>query len=279
MQGVEINPALSTVVPNAVSFETGATRVQAADPSLCVYEHHGQDFGWIDPVALSCLFDDIIHGRTLPPTFVSHAIGDVDTLVALALHRKPNLVICPNAFKLVTSADLVHRRGAIGMAHADPDLVRFFQLLRGLFPKQLPRRQFETALETAVALLHDFIEGDQLPSLGSPEAPVVLDVGQRGFVVAETAGILGEAWVHLFRTGYLRGVVVSKETKGRRNVLAARRSPFVAFQLEVAARLLNEMERVQGEDPAWASDGVWLTSPPGGTIILVSHLLEVLVRV
>lgn len=279
MQGVEINPALPAVVPDAVSFETGASQAQVADPNLCVYEHHGQDFGWLDPGALSCLFDDIIHGRTLPPMFASHAIGDVDTLVALALHRKPNLAICPNAFRLVTSAELVHRRGAIGMAHADPDLVRFIQLLRGLFPKQLEKRKFEAALEMALALLNDYIEGDQLPNLVEAEAPVVLDAGQRGFVVAETAGALGEAWVQLFRTGYLRGVVVGKDTNGRRNVLGARRSPFVAFQLDVAARMLNEMERVQGEDPAWVSDGVWLSSPPGGTIILVSHLLEVLVRV
>jgi hypothetical protein len=280
VKNIEINAALPVVVPDAVCFETGANRGQAADPELWVYEHHGEGFGWADPGALTCFFDDLIHGRTMPPKFVSRALRDIDVLVALALQQKPDLVVCPNALKIVTATDLVHRRGAVGMAHCDSELMQFFRFLRGLFPKSIAKKVFEEHIGQAVAYIHDFIGNDRLPQMGAePEGPTVLDTGSRGFVVAEARRPLGEAWVHLFRSGYLRGVVLSQDHAGRRFVLGGRKGPYVDLKVDTAAQLLNEVERAMGEPPEWKHDALWLYGPPDGTIMRVSHMLGVLIRV
>lgn len=280
MKNVEINSDLPAVIENALCFETGATRKQAADSELWVYEHHGEEFGWADPGALTCFFDDLIHGRPMPVKFVSKALRDTDVLVALALHQNPTLVVCPNALKIVTATDLVHRRGAVGMAHVDPELTQFFRFLRALFPKSISKRGFETAITQGVEYIQDYIGNDRLPQMGAePEPPTILDRGSRGFVVAETHGSLGEAWVHLFRSGFLRGVVFGPDRGGRRHVLGARKGPFVELRLDAAARLLNDVERAMGDLPEWKSDALWLYGPPDGTSALVTHMLEALVRV
>jgi hypothetical protein len=281
---IEISSECPTLVPDAVCFETGATRKQVADPSLWVYEHHGEDFGWADPGALTCFYDDLIHGRPMPPNFASSGLRDVDVLVALALHKNPNLVLCPNALKIVTSADLVHRRGAVGMAHADPDLTQFFRFLRNFCPKASTKKEIapkliRDALEQVV-FIEDYIANDRIPQMAAePEPPTVLDTGSRGFVVAETSGSLGEAWVHLFRSGYQRGVVFGKDKNGRRYVVGARKGLYVDFNLPMAARLLNEVERAMGEALEWQHDALWLYGPAEGSAMVVSHILEILVRV
>lgn len=280
MKNVEINPEVPIVVPDAVCFETGATPVQVDDPEVWVYEHHGDGFGWTSPGALTSFFDDLIHGRPMPVKFTSKAMQDIDVIVALALHQMPGIVIYPNALKLVTAADLVHRRGAVGMAHVDVELTQFFRFVRGLFPKVLLRREFNEHLDQVVGYIHDYIGNDRLPQMGKePDPPTILDRGDKGFVVAGARGSLGEAWVHLFRSGFLRGVVLGEEVGGRRRVLGARKGPFVPLQVDRAAHLLNEVERAMGELPEWTSDALWLYGPPDGTIMLVKHMLEVLVRV
>lgn len=280
MENVEISVDSPVVVEDAVCFETGGSRAQAADPALWVYEHHGQGFGWSDPGALTIFYDDLIHGRPMPSKFASKMLRDIDVLLAIVLHKKPDLVTCPNALKLVTGVDLVHRRGAVGMAHVDAELSQFFRFLRKLFPKDQTKRNFEAALVQAMNFIEDYILNDRLPQMGAPsEAPVVLDRGTGGFVVAETAGSLGEAWVHLFRNGFVRGVIFGKDQAGRRQVLGARKGPFVAFKIDLAVQLLNEMERAVGELPEWRNDALWLYGPPDGTTMVVSHILTILVRV
>lgn len=280
MENVEINADLPVIVDGAVCFETGASRAQAADPELWVYEHHGESFGWAHPGALTCFFDDLLHGRQMPPKFASRALRDIDVIVALALHQRPDLMVCPNALKLVASADLVHRRGAVGMAHVDPELTQFFRFLRGLFPKTLMKKDFDARVGQAVGFIHEYIGNDQLPQMGGePEPPVLIDHGTGGFAVAETRGNLGEAWVYLFRSGFVRGVVFSDEKSGRRHVLGARKGPYVPMNVEAAAKLLNEVERAMGELPDWRADALWLYGPPDGTAMLVTHMLEILVRV
>lgn len=280
VKNIEISSDIPVLVEGAVCFETGATRAQAADPELWVYEHHGEDFGWAHPGALTCFFDDLIHGRPMPPKFASKGLRDIDVLVAMSLHQNPSLVVCPNALKLVASADLVHRRGAVGMAHTDPELTHFFRFLRGLFPKSITKKEFENHIELAVGSIQDYIGNDRLPQLGGqPEPPTLLDTGTGSFAVAEAQGSLGEAWVHLFRSGALRGIVFGPDQAGRRHVLGARKGPFVNLNLDMAARLLNEVERAMGELPEWKADALWLYGPPEGTSILVTHVLEILVRV
>jgi hypothetical protein len=267
----EIGSDSPAIVPDAVCFETGATRAQAADPELWVYEHHGEGFGWADPGALTCFFDDLIHGRPMPPKFVTKAV-DIDVLAALTLHRNPSITVCPNALKLVTAVDLVHRRGAVGMAHVEPELHTFIRFLREYGRLRL--------FDKATDYIRDYITNDTLPQMGrEPDPPTILDTGSRGFVVAETQGSLGEAWVHLFRSGFTRGIVLGPDRAGRRHVLGGRKGPFVDLKLDVAARLFNEVERSMGELPEWKTDALWLYSPLDGTPMLVSHMLQILVRV
>ncbi len=277
---VQIDSALPPIVPGAVSFETGATRAQAADPEKFVYEHHGDQFGWADPGALTVFYEDLIHGREMPPVFATAALRDIDTIVAIALFKRPDLVFVPATLHLVMAADLVHRRGAVGLAHIDGNLGRFFNFLRFQFFGSFNKKELNGRLDHCYDHIVEYITENRLPHLGSPpEPPKVIDTGNPGFVVSETKGSLLDGWVQLFRMGYVKGIVVSPEIKGRRAVLVGRKGPYVAFGLEMAARLFNDMERAMGELAEWRTDGMWLYGPSEGTSILVSHMLEVLVRV
>lgn len=280
MSEVRINADLPAVVPDAISYETGATRVQAADPLLYVYDHHGEHYGWADPGALSCLFEDMMQGRPMPPTFATKGIRDIDTLVAIALFKRPQLVLVPAAYNLVVATDLAHRRGIIGLAHIDPDLSRFFGFLREQFSKRPPKKELDALLDTTAEYIEDYVCNGRLPQLGGePKPPVIVNTGTEGFVVAETRGSLSDGWEHLFRNGFRRGILVGKPVSDRRPALIARKGPYVRFRLDLAAKLLNEMEAAMGEPPDWKTDGLWLFGPPDGTLILVSHLIEVLIRV
>jgi hypothetical protein len=167
------------------------------------------------------------------------------------------------------------------MAHVDPELTQFIRFLRTFFPKSLGPQELSMKLGQAVEFISEYVVNDRLPQMGaSPEPPVVLDRSTDGFVVAEARHpSLGEAWVHLFRGGFVRGVTFSMEERGRRHVLGARKGPFVQFNLSLAASQLNEIERAMGEAPEWKADALWLYSPPEGTIMLATHMLQVLVRV
>jgi hypothetical protein len=279
---VLIEPDLPPVVPDAVSFETGATRGQAADPSLFVYEHHGQDFSTSDPGALTSLFEDLVLGRALPLTFATPALQDVDTLVAVALFLQRELAVHPDMPPFVYTVDFVHRRGFPALAHIEQDLARFLCFLRNYFPeKGLSKREFGERLQTACSWVRDYVVDRRFPHLGAAPAPIrVLQQGTNGFAVAEAQGALIDGWVQLYQQGFLRGLVVSSPVGGgRRRMLGARKSHYVDLDLNVASRLLNEMERAMGELPDWESDGLWLKGPEDGSLLLVSHVLDVLIRV
>lgn len=275
-----VEPKTPVVAPHTLTFEAGATREQAADPDLFVYEHHGEGFGQADPGALTSFFEDLILGRSLPLVFATPAIRDLDTLFAIALFLHRDLAIAPAMPGLVAQVDLVHRRGLPMLGHVGGELARFLRLLRAYFPEGLTKTDLGQRLTTAVGWIRAYVLEGALPSLGKPFAgATVLQRGTDGFVVAETTGDLLEAWVTLFSQGHLRGVLVSSERGGRREVLGARKSLFRAFDLPLAARLLNEMEVTMGEPGGWRTTGDWLWGPPGGTRLLVEHLVEVLIRV
>ena len=66
---------------------------------------------------------------------------------------------------------------------------------------------------------------------------------------------------------------------GRRHALAARKSPWMALDFDVAGDMLNQIEAAMGEIPGWrASDGLWLDGPEEGTCIRPTELLAVLTR-
>jgi hypothetical protein len=275
---IRVETELPAVVEEAVSYETGASRAQAADPELYVYEHHGKEFGWSDPGALTCFFEDVMLGRPMPIVFATKSIGDVDTLVAMTLFMHRDLALVPRLTSLVAAADLVHRRGAPAMAHVDIELANFFRFLRQYFHKVEGWRELSQRVKRSVAWIRDYVTEGNIPRWNEPPPTRIIDMGTQGFVVGESAAPLGDAWVGLFRQGFTRGVVFSPDVEGRRHVLATRKGPYVPFKLDIAAKALNEVERVLGELPEWKTDGMWLQSPPEGTVILVTDVLKVLVR-
>lgn len=278
---VRIEPDLPEVVDKAVSFETGASREQAADPRLFVYEHHTNGFSLNEPGALVYFFEDLILGRSMPLVFATKALNDIDTVVAITLFLQRDLALHPALPGFVSMVDFVHRRGLPALSHIEPDLARFLCFLRGYLPEiGLSKRQLGERLTQAVTWIREYVMDGSLPHLGVEPTPVrVIDQGSSGFVLAETAGSLVDGWVDIFRQGFLRGLLVGPDQDGRKRMLGARKSSFVSFDLLLAAHLLNQMETAMGELPEWKSDGMWLESPPSGTLILTSHVLEVLVRV
>ena len=277
---VLIEPTLPAVVPFAIAYETGATLEEVKpDPDRFVYEHHGEGFSPETPGALTRFYEDVSLGRTLPVTFATHRIKDVDTVVALALFMNRDLVLIPSMVGLVAQIDLAHRRPVM-LAHLDPHMVCFIRMLRTFFPQNINRSELGSRIETAASWIRGYVTEGTFPALGKglPEV-TVLDKGTGGFVVAETAGDLLEGWTVLFSHGYVRGVLVGPEREGLRRVMAARKSVYVALNLTLAAKLLNDVETAMGTPPEWACHGDTLTSPSKGTLLTLTHMLEVFLRV
>lgn len=271
---VLVNPDTKGVVEDAISFETGLTRKQAADSDLYVYEHHGAEFTAIDPGALSMFFEDVILGRPMPQKFVTRSLN-IDTMFALALFIHRDLATHPSMPGLIASVDLAHRRGFQGFGHVDPDLCQLLLLIGMMLPKNASKQEEGKAMRTVIAWVYEYITEGVVPNAGpTPPKVQILDTGTNGFVLGETEGPLLLAWIEMFRQGHLRGVLVGPEHNARRAVIASRKSVFVDFNLSKAASILNEAEG----DAGWKADELWLQSPEGGTIIPLSGMMEVFLR-
>lgn len=280
---VRIEKDLPDIVPDAISFETGAARRDLDAPDPVIYEHHGREFTPFDRGALPSFYEDLVLGRAMPPVFATPRIQDIDTLLAIALFLHRDLATHPATASFVYTVDFVHRHGLPALAHIEEDLARFLSALRTYFPdKGLSQRETGDRLTQAIGWIREYIHEGKLPVLGAPPRTEVrvLDQGNSGFVVAETTGSLWDGWVELYRTGFLRGVLIDFATD-RRRVLVARKSPFLAFDLRAASRIFNQMETAMGELPDWTAheNGLWLEGPSDGTLILVKDILDVLVRV
>jgi len=279
---VRIEKGLPAVVPDAVSFETGAPRAQLE--TALAYEHHGSQFTPFDRGALPSFYEDLLLGRAMPLVFATPRVQDIDTLMAIALFLHRDLATHPATASFVYTVDFVHRLGLPALAHIEEDLAHFLAALRTYFPDTgISQRELSTRVTTAVGWIRDYIHEGKLPLLGSaPRTEVrILDRGTQGFVSAETQGPLWDGWVELFRAGFLRGILVDHSQGDRKDCLIARKSPFLGFDLPLACRLLNQMELAMGELAEWATtpDGLWLKSPPEGTLLLLRDILEVLIRV
>lgn len=275
---VVVNPEIKGYHEGSICFETGLTRDQVSDPVLYAYDHHGEGFNQAAPGALTCLLEDILQGRPMPLKFVTPRIR-LDTIFAITLFLHRDLATHPSVPGIIASVDLVHRRGLPMYGHVDSDLTRFFGLLEAMFSVLLSKKEQGAALGTAVGWIYEFVYNGNLPHLGSPIVPpTVLNVGSNGFVFASTEGDLHAGWVELYRQGYLRGVLIGREGMDRTTALASRKSVYVDLNLSKAAEILNEMECAMGEEPFWRADEQWLSSPPGGTLLLPSQILELLIR-
>jgi hypothetical protein len=281
---VRIEKGLPALVPDAISFETGATKAQVEDPHVLAYEHHGPEFSASDRGALPSFYEDLILGRPMPLTLATTALHDIDTLTAIALFLHRDLATHPATTGFVYTVDFVHRLGFQALAHIETDLARFITVLRNQFPENgLSQSQLSERITTSVGWIREYIHHGTFPTLGvAPNSDVrVIDIGTTGFVLANTKGNLWDGWAELYRRGHLRGVLVREHTEDRRQVLVARKSLWVPFNLTTASRVLNEMETAMGELPEWrtTSDELWLEGPPEGTLILLQHLMAVLIRV
>ena len=61
--------------------------------------------------------------------------------------------------------------------------------------------------------------------------------------------------------------------------MAARKSVYVALDVGMAAKLLNDVEAAMGEPTEWKCEGDCLFGPPNGTVLTLPHMLEVFLRV
>lgn len=274
-----IDPTFSKVTPDAVTFETGADPEEVADTNLLAYEHHGEGFAPGSPGALTLFYQDLIFGVPMPLTLAMHQVAHVDSILAAALFCRRELVVHPAMPGIVYGAELYHRFGLPALAHVPEDLGRFFQLLVDFFPSGLNREETGNRLVSAIGWVHEYLFQGTLPHLGSSAASFrILEVGSDGFVIAESARASQGVWVEVFRKGHLRGVLFGPEKDGFRSVLVAKKTPRLAFDLEKAAGALNELEFKAGGNPEWVVDGLFLTSPPEGTVILPSILVQVFLR-
>lgn len=279
---VRVEKSLPILVPDAISFETGASRVQVETPELFAYEHHGSEFTAMDRSALVRFYEELILGRPLPATFATRGIQDIDTVVAIALFLNRDLATLPATPEFVYTVDFVHRLGLPALAHIDESKARFLSALRQYFPETgMSQRELSERIVSSVTWIREYLQDGTIPILGQqPNSDVrVIDHGTTGFVIAETRGSLVDGWVELYRLGFLRGALI-RLVGDRKQVLVSRKSLYVPFDLQLAARLLNQLESAMGESSEWrvTPDGLWLESG-AVTALLLDHIREVLVRV
>ncbi len=239
-------------------------------------------FGKGASFGLRGFYEDLIMGRPFPLVFATRGIRDIQTVVAISLFLHRELAINPATPNLVVAAELVDKYENAGLAHIDYDLGRFFRFVKRFLPPGLSKKELESRLVSAVAWMREYVLEGRLPAMpGEPPSPRIIDRGTNGFVVAEAPAKsrLDEVWVELFRQGFLRGVVFGATSGDRRQVLIARKSGFLTFDLARAAEIFNEAERAMGELPGWEATELWLVGPEDGTLLLPSMLLDVLVRV
>ena len=277
---VLVDPKVKGLAKEAISFETGLTRAQAADPLLYAYEHHGEEFTVVDPGALWSFYEDMALGRPMPDKFVTPRL-EFDTLFAITLFLHRDLVTHPTVPGLIAAVDFAHRRGVQGLSHLEPDLANFLISSSILFAKETSKREQGDQLRAVVGWIYEYVTEGRLPHVGQqlPTAKII-DKGTNGFVLAETtSNFLNLAWVDLYRQGYLRGVLVGPAREDSRlDVLASRKSVYVPFNLVRAASLLNEIEAKLGQPPEWIANELWLHSPPRGTALGIPNLMEVFLR-
>ncbi len=228
--------------------------------------------------ALTAFFEDLIMGAPWPLKLGIHSVNGPDTVVAVALFSSRDLAIHPATYALVAATDLFHRFGSAGIAHIPSDVGKFLTLLTQYFPPSLSKEQVGERLTHAVAWVREYILEDRLPHLGPKTGAFrVVDIGSNGFVIAECERPTVAMWAEAYRAGFLRGVIFSSDREARRHVVAARKSPYVEFDLDKGARLLNELEAALGGGE-WRGGSLYLHGPGEGSLILPSTVLEVLLR-
>lgn len=224
-------------------------------------------------------YRDLILGRPLPLVLVARNLETMGVLLSITLFLHRDLALNPAIPGLLSAINLMDIHGTAGLAHVDRDLAKFLKFVRSYLANTQDKVQ--DALATAVGFLRAYVLDGRVPALPPDrEPPRVVDRGTDGFVLATSQHsdlLLG--WEELYREGFLRGVLMHQEGEDRWHVLAARKSPYLSFDLQKAAILLNEAEAAMGEPEEWVADEHWLRGPGWGTLILPSALLQVFLRI
>jgi hypothetical protein len=274
---VTIDPGQPSLVADTVCFETGARRDQLG---VGVYEHHGEGFDSRFPGALTRFFEDLICGAPLPLNLATHEIRGPDTILAITLFLNRDLALNPATLGLVYGVDLVHRYGPSMLAHLDPTIAGFLRSFNKFFPETLSKIDRGERIGTAVQWIREYLIDGRIPNIGIPLPEVrVLNVGTNGFVLAMTSKPSIEAWEALYRLGHLRGVLVGEPTGNSTHVLVSRKNELAWPNLFRCIPFLNDLDAISGGVSGWRLEGDVVYAPPVGTKILVSHLLEVFLRI
>jgi hypothetical protein len=274
---VIVDPGQPALVDNTICFETGALVSQVGP---MVYEHHGKDFNPRSTGALTQFFEDLICGTPLPLNFTTHEVRGPDTILAITLFLNRDLALNPATLGLVYGVDLVHRFGPSMLAHLDPTIAGFLRSFNKFFPDTLSKIDRGERIGTAVQWIREYLIDGRIPNIGSSLPEVrVLDVGTNGFVLAETSKPSVEAWEVLYRLGHLRGVLIGEPIEDSIPILGSRKSERAWPNLSHCIPFLNDLDVISGGVSGWRLDGDFVHSPAVGTKILVSHLLEVFLRI
>ena len=274
---VTIDPGQPALVEDTICFETGA-RIDQVGPG--VYEHHGEGFDSRSTGALTRFFEDLICGTAFPLKFMTHGLRGPDTVLAITLFLNRDLALNPATVGLVYGVDLVHRFGPSMLAHLDPTIAGFLRSFNKFFPETQSKIEQGERLSTAVLWIRGFLIDERIPNIGQPLPEVrIIDIGTNGFVLAETSKPSIEAWEALYRLGYLRGVLIGTPVEDSTHILVSRKSERAWPNLPHCIPFLNDLDSISGGVPEWRSEGAYVYSPAVGTKILVSHLLEVFLRI
>jgi hypothetical protein len=275
---VSIDLSYGPVLEEAVTFETGATLEQTLDPKYSAYNHHGRGFNSYSIGALSKFYTDLVLGRPFPLKFVTHELRDLDTLIAIALFLQRDLVLLPRTMQLVQAVDFVHCHGDRVSCHVDSVFESFRGFVKNGFFSQKDTVPLNTRLSSFFQILRRFLEGEDFVSLKRTEVKIV-EKGTNGFVVALATNLL-DGLSQLYGKGYLYGVLFgSPQSNGLRQVLLARKSEWVSFNLVQGSFILNELEVLSGGEVGWVVEGEYLWSPPCGSKIPMSDIVQIALRI
>jgi len=221
---------------------------------------------------LARFYIDLISGRPLPLQYVTRQVDSIASVVSVVLHMDRASALHPRMHSLVTSVELVSAMKEAGMAHIDRDLSRLLLFIdQYLFEQPATKQVLEERLPLVIDWLRGWVFEERLPSLpAEPPPPRVLDYGTNGFVVAEGSRP-NEDVVELYRMGYLRGVLYSRD-----HVLAFRKSRHLQFDLAKAAGMLNAVARELGQPENWVVEGLFLR---GTSQLSREKLTEVFLRI
>lgn len=264
---VVLDKELESLIEGVVAF--GDFKPKGDNPFTAIYSVDGAH----------SFYSDLILGRPLPLVLVIRNVETMGVLLSVALFLHRELALNPAIPGMLAAVNLMDTHGVRGLAHVDRDLAKFLKFVRAYLVNYTGKVQ--EALGTAVGFLRSYLLEGRIPALPpEPEPPRPVHLGTDGFVFATgTHPDLFTGWEELYREGFLRGVLMHQKGEDRWHVLAARKSPYLSFDLQKAASLLNEAEAAMGEPQGWQTDEYWLQGPEDGTLILPSVLLQVFLRI